>query len=734
MRRATIAQMRFSLACVLAVVATSCFAQFGPRSGNPFAPPAATIHYAPDRTCDLTHIRVDLDVDYATKTYKGRSENTMVPLREGITAVRLMAGPALKISKVTVDGRDAAYDRKGRDLMIKTSPLQKGRPIVIAIEYSAANTPRGGDFPGGGGGFHWILPRTGVANREGFWTQGETETNSDWAPTWDYPNDLTTSETHCTVPAEWSVVGNGLLKSNTLSADHKKRTFVWKLDIPHATYLLSLVAGPFDIRTDKWRGVPLMYVVPKGEGQFADYTYSGTKDMLSFYSDTVGYKYPWPKYAQDAMFDFGGGMENASATTMGENAVTEPREGFRRSDSLISHEMAHQWFGDTVTCKDWGDIWLNESFATFMQMMYFEHSRGINGYDEEVDNNTREYLNEARRYHRPISTKLYQNGDQMFDSHTYPKGGVVLHTLRKQLGDGPFFAGLKLYLNTYQHTPVQTSQLCRSLTEASGINCEPFFDQWILKPGHPVLDTTWEMDGSGKNVVLNVKQTQSTADGTPIYQIPAKVVVISGGKLTRYPIDLKSASDSFSIPVGVKPDAVILDGDHDFLREIPTLHWSHDELLAIVKYGPEGGDRTTAMSKLLTGTPSDADVQVAADAVKADTDKFPSFTSIRSLGALKREDLRPLFESLLTHPNFQRRTEAVTILATYPVNPGTTAKLRALINDKEAISVVVASIRALGTWDGKGNLDLFNKALKIPSRNDRIKRAAQDAIDAVGKS
>jgi aminopeptidase N len=721
--------MRFPVALTITGLSAVCFGQFGGRTGNPFAPPAATLHYAPDRTCDLIHLRVDLSVDVPSRTFTGRSENTLVPLRDGIRQVKLMAGTALSIKDITLDGSKTVYERKGRDLMIDTPPLTKGHQIIIAIDYSESNS-RGGSFGFGGGGFHWIGSRPGMPNRIGFWTQGETDLNSDWAPTWDYPNDLTTSETHCTVPADWTVIGNGVLKSNTLLSGGAKRTFVWQMDLPHATYLLSLAAGPFDVKTDRWRGVPLMYVVPKGEGSFADYTFSGTKDMLSFYSDTLGFKYPWPKYAQDAMYDFGGGMENVSATTMTESALTEPREGFRRSDSLISHEMAHQWFGDTVTCYDWGDIWLNESFATFMQMMYFEHSRGKNGYDQEVDNNTRSYLNEARRYKRAISTKLYESPDSMFDSHTYPKGGVVLHTLRRELRDGPFFAGLNLYLRSHEHTPVQTSQLCRSMTEATGIDCQPFFDQWILKPGHPVLDYTWTPSPEGKGVLLTVNQIQDTSDGTPIYDIPAKVVVISGGKLSRYPIHLKNKTDRFELVLPDRPDAVILDGDHDFLREIPDLHWSHDEMVAIVKWGPEGGDRSLAIRELLEKSPSEADIQVVSDAIRQDDSDFPALTDLNVFWSLKREELRPLFTSLLTDLNFQRRADAVYALGQLSPTPETENKLRSLISGREPIAVVTRSIQALSNWGGADNVELFKKALTIPSRNDRIKQAAQEAIGA----
>jgi aminopeptidase N len=718
-----------TLACLFSGLTAAANSQLQREPGNPFAPPAASLHYALDRDYDLQDLSVDIDVDYAKLTFSGSCINTLAPLRNGLKVIKMMAGADLNISSVTINGQSAPFTHEGKMLLITAAtPIQKGAKTVVRVVYNAANS-RGQSFGGGGGGWHWIRPTASNPNHIGFWTQGETESNSSWVPMWDYPNDFTTSETRCTVPADWNVVGNGNLISDKKSDDGKRRTFVWKMPLPHATYLLTLCGGPFDIKTDNWEGVKLMYVVPKGEGYLIDGSFGDTKDMLSFYSKITGVKYAWPKYAQDAMYDFGGGMENVSATTLGENSLTEPREGFWRMASLNSHELGHQWFGDFVTCKDWGQIWLNESFATFMQMMYFEHSRGKTGYDEEVENNTQSYLQEARRYKRPIMTRMYQNADQMFDSHTYPKGGVVLHTLRKWLGDDSFWAGIKLYLTTNAHTPVESWQLCKALTDASGINCEPFFQQWIYSPGHPVIDSSWTWDAAAKQAVVTVKQVQDTSSGTPIYDISTSVGVIANGGLSRTPMHVSKASNELRIDCTAKPDAVLFDPDHVFLREVPKSNWKPEELVSILKFAPNCVDRNAALRAVLANNPSDDTIRMVADVVKADNDPIPVFRTIRPLATLSKPYLRSFFEGLLTHPSFDRRAEAVSALGELPADPGTTAKLRALITDKDPIPVVRNAIRALATWDKKGNRDVFEKALKIPSHRDAIKSAAQSALE-----
>ena len=699
---------------------------------SPFAPPSASLHYAYDRDYDLQDLSVDIDVDYEHLTIAGSCVNTIAPLRDGVGIIRLMAGTDLKITDAKVDGKTARFTHDGRWLsIVAPEVIKKGQKVKVFVAYNAINT-KAQPF-GGIGGFHWIKPTPEHPSPDsvGFWTQGESESNSNWVPTWDYPNDFTTSRTRVTVPAAWNVVGNGNLLSDKKSGDGKRRTFVWDMPIPHATYLLTVCGGPLDIKEDKWEGVKLMYVVPKGEGYLIDGSFGDTKDMLSYYSKLTGVKYPWPKYAQDAMYDFGGGMENVSATTLGERSLTEPREGNRRMASLNSHELGHQWFGDYVTCKDWGQIWLNESFATFMQMMYFEHSLGKNGYETEVENNTNAYLGESRRYKRPIMTRMYPNADSMFDSHTYPKGGVVLHTLRKWLGDDAFWAGIKLYLNTNAHTPVESWQLCKALTDSSGINCEPFFKQWIYSPGHPVLDPSWTWNEATKQVTVTVSQTQDTADGTPIYDIPAKVGFIINGKLIRLPYPIKEKTNEMRFALESKPDAVLFDPDHDFLREIPKLNWSQAELPAIFKYAPNSIDRATAMKLLLAGSPSQETVNMVVEGIKGDTSISPVFHNLRALTNLDKSFLIPLrsfFEGLLTHANFDRRAEAVNALGEMPSDPGTTAKLRALITPTDPIGVVTNAIRALAGWDKKGNKDVFEKALKIPSHRNSIRLAAQAAL------
>ena len=316
----------------------------------------------------------------------------------------------------------------------------------------------------------------------------------------------------------------------------------------------------------------------------------------------------------------------------------------------------------------------------------------------------------------------------MFDSHTYPKGGDVLHTLRRYMGDEAFFNGLSLYLNTYQHTPVQYPQLERAMEMASGLNVHWFFDQWFLKPGHPVIGYDWKMDGP--NLVVTIHQTQDTSAGAPIYRVPNATLglINRNGGIIKIPFVLDGKDQTVTMP-STKPDAVVLDPDHDFLRVVlrPTPN-TDAENVCVLKWVGDPAQRAAAMSALVASGTSDDLAEVLAAAAK-DRSVNPAFLSLRALADLKKPELRAFWISELGDgKNAGRRAGAVAALGQLPPDPATTQALRATINDKEYVPVVVASINALAAWDKAGNRDVFEKAAKIEDRRGRIARAAKEAI------
>jgi aminopeptidase N len=705
---------------VMTVATSPARAQSGPPT-NP-SPPPAQIQRAPNREYDLQHVALDMNVDYARSSFQATVINTLAPLYDGLSTITFACGPILNIEQVAIDGTKTTFTHDGDTLRIRApGPLPRGKSLRVLVRYSAQ-----GDQ---GDGFHWVKPTPTDSNRVGFWTSGETNHNHEWLPTWDYPNDLATSETTVTVPADWYVIGNGALKSNVLNAGNGTRTFHWQMEQPHATYLLSLGAGLFDMKFAQWRGVPLIYAGPRGKGPLIDNTFGETPEMLSFYSDRLGVSYPWAKYAEFGAYDFDNAVQYISATIFDQRYLADKRFGPHFSSGVVAHELAHQWFGNLVTPRDWGELWLSEGFAVFFgQALYSEHWRGKADYDHVIEDFSQDYFTESRSYKRPLSTNVYRDVDAMFDTHSYRKGAAVLHTLRRYLGDKLFYKGISRYLTKYRNSLVDSHDFCSAMTEGSGVNLERFCGQWIFKPGHPVLDYEWMWDDAGKEIVLTVRQIQDTTRGTPIYDLRATVGWIESGRVIRRPFAVGKATQSIRIPVAVKPDAVLLDPDHDFLREIPALHWAPEELPHILGYAPNAVDRERAMARMLEGSPSAAAVHAVAEEIRADSGEFPVFRALSPVVNLKRDELRPLFRALLTHPSIVQRYNGILGLDLLGKSQSDVETLRDLVTGEQPFLVLRAAVQTLRDWDAAGNRDFFRRAIEFVPPGDRTRLIAYDGL------
>ncbi len=713
------------LSVLVAFAAPSALAQGGGGAAD-FSPPKATYHYARSRDFHVKNMKIELAFDVAARAAKGRVIHTLTPFRSGLTELIFDAGKNLQIAACAVNGADAKFTHNGDQLAIACPALPLGRDATLAIQYAFKGDANGGGA-NGAGGIHWIAPDPAVPDRRlAFWTQGETEGNRLWVPLYDAPNDKTASETIITVPETWTVIGNGTEGRTLHDSAAKTRTYHWTMRQPHSTYLLSLVAGELDVKRSSWQGVPLYYVVPKGRGGLISGSFDDTPRMLTVFSNALGVKYPWPKYAQSAMFDFPGGMENVSATTLGAGSLTDARAGDHAMAALNSHELAHQWFGDYVTCKEWGDSWLNESFATFMEAYYLEQSRGEEAYQRDMENNLRSYLNEARTYKRPLSTNLYTNPDVMFDRHTYPKGGFILHMLRRQLGDADFFKGLGYYLKTNAYTPVDAHDLSKAFEVATGRNVDDFFDQWIYRPGHPELETAWKYDDAAKGVILTVKQTQDTSKGTPIYHFPLRVALLpagSGQSATQTVIQVTKASEDFRIPVSAPPAAALIDPEHELLKEWKTAP-QPNENLAILKYAPFAVDRSRALLALTNGgEKTDAAMQKTLAALIPDESSSDvARVALEILGKAKNPAYRALFREQAKSKQYRRKAAALAALnALGNLEKEDVTLFRAVaISDTEKYEPVLEALTDLIKSDVKGNLDVFKHQMASHTLREQL--------------
>ncbi|NJN27260.1 MAG: M1 family metallopeptidase [Cyclobacteriaceae bacterium] len=268
------------------------------------------------------------------------------------------------------------YDGKSLDIILDKT-YQKGQPIHIRIDYTAK--PNEGNPKHDQKGLYFINPTGEIPGKpRQAWTQGETDSNSRWFPTIDEPNQKSTQEMFITVDSHFTTLSNGVLVY-AKSDENGTRTDYWKMDQPHAPYLFMFAVGDFHITEDEWEDLKVDYYM---EPKFAKYSraiFGHTPEMISFFSDTLNYPFPWSKYSQIVVRDFvSGAMENTSASVFMDDLNVTSRELIDYEwDDIIAHELFHQWFGDLVTCESWANLPLNESLATYGEYLWRSHKYGM---------------------------------------------------------------------------------------------------------------------------------------------------------------------------------------------------------------------------------------------------------------------------------------------------------------------------------------------------------------------
>jgi len=439
--------------------------------------------YARSRNYDLHHSKIALRFDLENRKVIGDVTHTITLLRENLDQISFDS-VGLQIETVKINKSDAKFDTTDKNLIVHLPQSAKlGEKYDVEIKYEGKPTK----------GLYFILPDKDYPNRpKQVWTQGESEDTRYYLPTYDYPNDRLTTETILTVPSDWLTVSNGKLISAT-DAGNGMRTWTWRESQPSSTYLITVVAGEFAEVKDSWRNIPVTYYAPRDRADRLAINYNRTPAMVEFFSKKLGVEYPWEKYAQSMVDDFvAGGMENSSATTNTSSSLRNPKlvpEYPMDFDGLISHELGHQWFGDLVTTKDWGNIWLNEGFATFMEFMWTESHYGKDEGDYERWDSMRDWFPQRNLFAKPLVRRDFDDSSE-FDGNAYGKGALVLYMLRHQLGDDAFYAGLKHYLEVNRGKNVVSSDLAKAIEEASHTNVDQFFDQWVRNLKFPTSMTS----------------------------------------------------------------------------------------------------------------------------------------------------------------------------------------------------------------------------------------------------
>ncbi len=568
-------------------------------------------------------------------------------------------------------------------------------------------------------GLYFINPDGKEKNKpQQIWTQGETQSSSAWFPTIDHPNERMTQEIYITVDKKYVTLSNGELIFSSDNGDNT-RTDYWKMDLPHAPYLAMMAVGDFAIVKDKWRDKEVNYYVEKEYEPYAKAIFGNTPEMIEFFSTKLGVPFVWNKYSQIVVRDYvSGAMENTTATLHGEFIQRTDRELLDRNfEDVISHELFHQWFGDLVTCESWSNLPLNESFATYAECLWIEYKYGLDEADFHSAESRRGYLAESAKKKVDLIRFQYDDKEDMFDAHSYNKGGQVLNMLRKYVGDDAFFAALKLYLETNKFSSVEIHNLRLAFEQVTGEDLNWFFNQWFLAAGHPDLIIKSNYDSSNKKQKVEIRQIQDFTK-TPLYKLPLAVDIYVNGKKNRYNITVTKADETFEFNVSTKPDLVNVDAEKMLLctksEQKSVKEWAFQ-----YQNAPLYLDRSEALIGLAKKASDSLATEIILSALD---DKFWSLRvdAIYYLKDIASGHEKQIKEQLVKLVKMDKkpdvRVAAITYLSTFYKEAELQAVYKSVLNDR-AYSVLGAALGAIAKANPQEGMK-FAKQYENEKSND----------------
>lgn len=527
---------------------------------------------------DLIHTKLEVNFDWAKSRMNGVATITAKPHFYSSDSLILDA-KGMDILSVQLDGNKLMYSYDSSYLRIKLNKVYTRKDkYTVTIAYVAKpdeRTTGGSAAITSDKGLYFINPKgEDKSKMPQIWTQGETEASSVWFPTIDAPNVKTTQEIYITVQDKFTTLSNGKLISSKKNADGT-RTDYWKQELPHAPYLFMMGVGEFKVVKDTYTRpdgtkMDVNYFVEPEYEQYAKAIFGETPNMIQHFSQLLGYEYAWDKYNQIVVRDYvSGAMENTGAVVFGDYVYKTDRELLDGNDqSTIAHELFHHWFGDLVTCESWSNLPLNESFANYSQYLWDEHRYGIDEADYQAEGEADGYYQtgQMQGYHNLIWFD-YEDKEQMFDGHSYNKGGRILHMLRNYIGDEAFFAGISNYLNTNKFKPAEFHQLRIAFEEVCGEDLNWFFNQWFQAAGHPVLDVNQRLDEVKKTVTVNVSQKQNL-ELSPIFKLPLEIAVFDDNGKHVHKVVVDALTNSFELPYAGNLKCVIFDYQQMLLAKV----------------------------------------------------------------------------------------------------------------------------------------------------------------------
>lgn len=678
---------------------------------------------------DVLDYDIDIDVDHLAGRVAGHVDITFRALPD--RPARRLEIDALDMSIHDVRdslGRDLRWEHEdGRLHVTLAAPVAPGEAEVVGIDYEA--WPRAG--------LHFIAPdRTQPGRPWHIWSQGQPHDTPRWIPVVDRLDDTARHSLRVTVDASFTTMAAGTLVDSRVSDRTGRRTDSWRIETAHPVELITLVTGGLAHGELPTSGLPLPIVAEADSLHLAAANFADTQDMLAAFERWTGLDYPWPKYAQSCVRDYtAGGMENVSATTLFHETLHEPEDEPQvRSTDLLAHELFHQWFGDLVGAASWDHLWLNESFATFGEIVYERARAGGASARSMALDHARIGLDAEDGFSRPIVWSGWSDPDQMFDGLSYEGGSARIHLLEALIGEDALRAGCRDYLQRFAHGSAVTADLQGCLERASGIDLQRFFDEWFLGAGYPVFTVIAASAadapagrGAVPSRVARIEQTASAGSPRRDFHLPVDLTWSRGGAQRTERIDWEGGTLVFGDGSDAPLDWVCFDSSQlvpgrVHVRQTEAM-WraqlQHADDAVVRRLAAEwfAGDGFVRPDLDEAWAPESASVDALLHAARHDAFhevRTHALAALAQFGAPDDARLAPAFVALAADLDPRVRQQAVAALADHG-DDEVLAVLTAAVDDDNA-AVAAEALRSLAA---RGFPGTFTLAVQLAAATDK---------------
>lgn len=512
----------------------------------------ATDPYKRDPAVDVQQYTFRLEVNDSTDVIAGKA---LVSIKFKMPAIGFTldlttqdrSGKGMHVTSVVLDGKELTFNHESNRLkIVLPASLKENEVKTFEINYSGI--PQDG-----------LIIGKNKFNDRGFFGDNWPDRGHHWLPVVDHPSDKAAVDFIVVAPLHYSVVANGIkIEESFLDANRKLTHWHEEVPIPVkvmvvgiARFAVQYVGKVDDISVESW-----VYPQNRAEGF---YDYAIAIKVLDYFHRHIG-PYPYKKLANVQSKTRWGGLENANTIFYFENSVT----GKAERESLIAHEEAHQWFGNSATENDWHHVWLSEGFATYFTNLYLECAYGHDRLVEEEKKDRQEIVQLYKKNQSPVVDTTIVDINKVLSTNTYQKAGWVLHMLRHEVGDVNFWNGIRKYYALYQNSNAMTSDFRRVMEEISGKDLALFFRQWLFTGGHPTLSGSWSYNAKLKEVTIDLIQVQKGA----FFRFPLQIAFIgAGGEKEIKSVHVEALQSKFTIKTALEPVEAVLDPETWLLYE-----------------------------------------------------------------------------------------------------------------------------------------------------------------------